>query len=87
MKPVMQAVVVLAAFVGGMMANDSYRNKQTVRKVDASIADTMAKLQELQEYVLDIEAGKCMNVTVFCAENVGVHRIPKPKLADNISPN
>jgi hypothetical protein len=78
----MQKVAVVLAFIVGMLANEYYRDKHAVSDMAASMVElkaitaTMLELQHVQDYIVTLEQTRCMDVTVFCTENLGKSKLP-----------
>jgi hypothetical protein len=82
MNKVTNVVVVLSAFVGGLIANDAYRNKQIVRNLP-KLEDVLSHLDRMDESLAKITVTRCMNITtpslsIYQVPNVGVMKLPPP---------
>jgi hypothetical protein len=85
MSKLMNLAVALAAFIGGMIANDSYRNKRTVENVAPHIDKLTSRVDKLDVEMDSLAAVRCINVTtprfdvsIYPVENLGTRKLTVP---------
>lgn len=83
MKLALVGLLILSSFFAGIGAEKFRSGQESVKKIDESVANTTAKLNQLASSIQELnkmEQHRCVEVTVFCVENQGVYKIPPPPL-------